>query len=359
MTGIGTSRRGLTAASVAVLLTALGAAGCGDDEGGSTSSQSPSGTGGAGGTGVGATTSGAGPASSSSGGPGGTGGGGEGGASSGQGPTSTSSGGEGGAGGSGGGPTRSAGCGLPAPASGELTIDVGGQEGSYVLSLPASYDPDVPIPLGFGFHGAGRTGPQCQAGDCAGFQSVMESEAALVYMTSIAGPSWGDDFDLNDSFFVAVLDHLLATTCIDVDRVFVAGTSSGAHFTNLLGCRHGDRLAAIAPVAGYLPESEGCVGEVAALVIHGVDDGSFDAGVTARDFWRQHSGCDAETVPPISEIHDAVVEERESHGCAEYQGCDAGVPVVWCEHSEGGYDGSTHGWPLFGGQRIWEFVSAL
>jgi hypothetical protein len=32
---------------------------------------------------------------------------------------------------------------------------------------------------------------------------------------------------------------------------------------------------------------------------------------------------------------------------------------TWCEHSEGGYDGSTHGWPLFGGQQIWDFVSAL
>jgi hypothetical protein len=99
---------------------------------------------------------------------------------------------------------------------------------------------------------------------------------------------------------------------------------------------------------------------VAALVIHGVDDGSFDGGVMARDFWAEHNGCNAgDTVPPIADIHEAVVGKPESHGCAEYQGCDPGVPVVWCEHSEGGYDGSTHGWPLFGGDRIWEFVSAL
>jgi hypothetical protein len=43
----------------------------------------------------------------------------------------------------------------------------------------------------------------------------------------------------------------------------------------------------------------------------------------------------------------------------QYPGCDARKSVVWCEHSEGGYDGSTHGWPLFGGQQIWEFVQAL
>lgn len=354
----GTSRFGSVVASSATLLATLALLACGDDSADSSSGSSESTTGATGSTGAGPATTGAGPSGSSGSGEGGDGAG-AGGASTGAETTSASSGGEGGTGGSGGGPTRSAGCGLPWPASGELTIDVDGSEGSYVLSIPAGYDPNVPLPLGFAFHGAGRTGPQCQAGDCAGFQSSMENEAVLVYMTSIAGPSWGDDFDRNDDFFVAVLDHLLATTCIDESRVFVAGTSSGAHFTNLLGCRHGDRLAAISPVAGYLPEREGCLGSPAALVIHGVDDPSFDEGVIARDFWREHDGCDDATVPPISEIHDAAVAEPESHGCAEYQGCDAGAPVVWCEHSEGGYDGSTHGWPLFGGQRIWEFVSAL
>jgi poly(3-hydroxybutyrate) depolymerase len=238
-------------------------------------------------------------------------------------------------------------------------IDVGGQMGDYVVSVPAAYDPDTAYPLGFAFHGAGRTGPQCQSGDCAGFQTVMQDEALLVYMTSIAGPSWGDDFDQNAAFFEAVLDHMLGAYCVDVDRVFAAGTSSGAHFSNLLGCRYGDRLAAIAPVAGYLPEDTGCVDFVPALVIHGYADPSFPSGEVARDFWRSQNGCSETTVPSIAEVHAAVVATEESHACAEYQGCNPGLPVTWCEHSEGGYDGSTHGWPLFGGLQIWEFVSAL
>ena len=255
-------------------------------------------------------------------------------------------------------PIGSAGCGMAAPASGELVIDIQGMQASYVLSLPPDYDPQTPYPLGFAFHGANRTGPQCQQGDCAGFQAAMENDAVLVYMTSLGGPGWTDDIDLNVAFFEALLDQLVATTCIDESLIFTAGTSSGAHFVNILGCRLGDRLAAISPVAGVLFGTE-CVGQVAALVIHGVDDGSFAAGMEARDFWRDRNHCTDVTVPPIAEIHDAVVAEPESHGCAEYQGCDAGVPVVWCEHSEGGYDGTTHGWPLFGGDQIWAFVSGL
>jgi hypothetical protein len=111
-------------------------------------------------------------------------------------------------------------------------------------------------------------------------------------------------------------------------------------------------------VAGYLPERDDC-GSVAALVIHGVDDSSFDSGMTARDFFVGQNGCSSDTVPDIPAMHQRVVESRESHECAEYQGCDPGKPVIWCEHSEGGYDGSTHGWPMFGGQAIWDFVQAL
>ncbi len=256
-----------------------------------------------------------------------------------------------------GAPIGSAGCGRAAPPSGDQVIDIDGIQATYVLSLPSDYDPQTPYPLGFAFHGANRTGPQCQQGDCAGFQTAMENDAVLVYMTSLGGPGWTDDIDLNVGFFAALLDQVVATTCIDESLVYTAGTSSGAHFVNILGCRLADRIAAIAPVAGVLFETD-CPGQVAALVIHGVDD-SFAAGMEARDFWRDQSGCDDITTPPIAEIHTAVLAEPESHGCAEYQGCDPGVPVVWCEHSEGGYDGTTHGWPLFGGDRIWEFVSAL
>jgi poly(3-hydroxybutyrate) depolymerase len=249
------------------------------------------------------------------------------------------------------------------PASGMLDIEVEGQMGQYLVSIPPGYDPETPYPLGFAFHGRNRTGPNCHDGDCAGFQEVMEDDAVLVYMTALGGMlGWEGDGEreLNVAFFEAVLAEISATTCIDESRIFAAGTSSGAHFTNILGCRFGDILLAIAPVAGYLPETE-CVDSVAALVIHGIDDYHvpFDNGEEARDFWRTRNGCSDQTEPPISDVHAMVVATDESHACATYQGCDPGLPVVWCEHSEGGYDGSTHGWPLFGGQQIWDFVQSI
>ena len=266
------------------------------------------------------------------------------------------------AGGAGGaGPTRSAGCGMANPPSGILSFRVANQDAEYQLSTPPSYDPATAYPLGFGFHGRNRTGPNCHDGDCAGFQSVMGDYAVLVYMTALGGAlGWegSGEREINVQFFEELLAHVKATYCVDEKRVFVAGTSSGAHFVNVLGCRFGDRLLATAPVAGYLPERN-CVGQIPALVIHGVDDPSFSAGVEARDFYIGRNGCESTAVPPLGPAHDSVVANRESHQCVAYQGCDPGKPVVWCEHSEGGYDGSTHGWPKFGGQQIWDFVQAL
>jgi len=260
-------------------------------------------------------------------------------------------------------PVGSAGCGRAAPATGELTLSVGRDTLQYIVSIPAAYDPSRPYPLGFGLHGANRTHANCQAGDCAGFQSVMQDDAILVYTRSVA-PGWQDSNEIRDrnlALFTAALDRMLAEYCVDAGRIFVAGTSSGATFSNILGCALGDRIRAVIPVAGGLPSRAACVGTPAALVIHGVDDPHvlFSYGEDARDAYRAANGCTSETAPPIAGLHGRVVTTRESHECADYLGCDTGLPVRWCEHSEGGYDGSTHGWPLFGGTAIWEFISAL
>lgn len=260
-------------------------------------------------------------------------------------------------------PVGSAGCGLADPQVGSLTLEVQGQMGQFIVSIPPGYDPAKPYPLGFAFHGRNRTGPNCQDGDCAGFQSVMANDAILVYMTSLGGTGWEGEGEreINVEFFEGVLAQVTSSLCVDESQVFVAGTSSGAHFVNVLGCRFGDRLLAIAPVAGYLPETENCVDKVAALVIHGFKDPhvQLSSGEKARDFWRTRNGCSDQTTPPIAEVHSAVEAAPETHASAEYQGCEPGLPVVWTEHSEGGYDDSTHGWPKFGGQMIWDFVQSL
>lgn len=261
------------------------------------------------------------------------------------------------------GPVMSPGCGSANPSTGDLQIEIQQNEAHFIVSIPADYDENHPYPLGFGFHGRDRTGPNCQQGDCAGFQAAFEDDTVLVYMTSLGGTGWEgqDERELNVTFFRTVLTRMKDEYCIDESRVFVAGTSSGANFTNVLACRFADQLLAVSPVAGGPVETDDCQGPVAALVIHGVDDYHvpFASGIEMRDLYVERNGCTDSTDVPISELHDSVVANLESHQCANYQGCPTASPVTWCEHSEGGYDGSTHGWPLFGGEAIRDFVTAL
>jgi poly(3-hydroxybutyrate) depolymerase len=275
----------------------------------------------------------------------------------------------------------SAGCSNPAPgATGAQTLTSGGQEGHYVISFPPGYDPNAPATVGFVFHGANNTEVSCfGGGNCAGVQMSMQDKAILVYPKSF-GSSWTDGTrDQNVAWFDDLLSYVKTNFCVDEHKVFVMGTSSGAHFSNILGCRRSDVLRAIAPGAGERLETSGCEDtRFAALVIHGIDDGSTGSGVPfakgeeARDFYAQRNNCSSETVPPIAQIHAEVRMLRDAaisatprgstagiFRCADYQGCDPGLPVRWCEHGEDGYDTTTHGYPVEGGPTTWDFVSAL
>ncbi|MEY2931401.1 MAG: hypothetical protein RL033_2150 [Pseudomonadota bacterium] len=266
----------------------------------------------------------------------------------------------------------SAGCnGNASPAVGGQTLMSGGQLGNYLITVPTGtspYDGNTPRALAFVFHGANNDEIACRGGgNCPGVQASMESKAITVYPKSF-GTSWTDATrDQNVTWFDDLLSFVKTNYCVDEQNVFAMGTSSGAHFSNILGCRRGDVLRAIAPGAGERLETTGCRGEVAALVIHGVDDTSvpFPLGEAARDYYAMANGCSTETVPPIAEVHAEVRAARDAmtnpgiFRCTDYQGCREGLSVRWCEHGEGGYNGTTHGYPVEGGGETWDFVSGL
>jgi poly(3-hydroxybutyrate) depolymerase len=263
----------------------------------------------------------------------------------------------------------SAGCGGAIQESGERALSVEGRERAYIASVPKAYDQKTPYPVVFGFHGKHRSHEQCRDVDCRGLHESFSEQAIMVYMKSL-GAGWyepGRAFLDNDPFFDAALERIMGEFCVDKSRVVVAGGSSGGFFANHLACTRGNQqLASIAVGGGPgAPEGTKCQAPVAALVVHGVDDPHvpFPKGEAARDAFLKRNGCTANTVPPLLEVHAKVRRERDSgqetYGCVNYQGCRQGLLVQWCEHGEGGYDGSTHGWPTFGGEMIQDFLRQL
>jgi polyhydroxybutyrate depolymerase len=318
------------------------------------------GTGGGGGTGVsGAGGSGIGGTAGvpSGGGSSGTGGGATSGGSSGAavgGASGSGTGGDAGseAGGAGGGldgAVPSMGCGMAAPPTGPLTIDVAGTMRDYILRLPDGYDPAVPHRIIFAFHGASGSAVQVDNGDppnadlepTGPYYGIKAESVDTIFVAGQAVGSWSTSTTKDVDYVKALLAQLESTLCIDESRIFATGFSMGGIMTiNNVGCRQADVFRAIAPMSGQIQDCPGTA-PIAYWSSHGTGDTTItiDKGRTARDEFVERNGCDGTTMPG----------ERE--GCVKYQGCSAGHPVEWCE-----FDG-IHEPPPFSGPAIWQFLS--
>lgn len=243
-------------------------------------------------------------------------------------------------------PIGSEGCGIPlAETTGEWlpkTVDVGGTLREYFVYLPAGYDATQPYPVVYQFHGC-STSPDKENNNVP-IQNESGADAIIVRGRAV-GDCWENAPDGPD---VAFFDALVATTeasyCADEERRFAAGYSSGSFMTHLLACVRGAELRGVASIAGGQTGS-GCTGNVAALLIHDSDDGTVNisASIGARDQYLAANGCDATTTP------------FDPSPCVSYDGCDPGLPVVWCQTA--GQDHSRQ--DELAAPAFWNFFSSL
>jgi polyhydroxybutyrate depolymerase len=230
-----------------------------------------------------------------------------------------------------------------------------------VLSVPTGYTGTTPLALVLVWHGANLSGSLAQSL----FNLESKSNGAAIFVYPDGLPIGGmTNWDLSSGsadfqFFKDLVTYVTSNYCVDSNRIFSTGHSTGAMMTNDLGCYYGDMLRAVAPVSGMPPATGGrtttCVGKVAALIAHGENDTMvpFSQGQATRDFFVSQNGCSTQTAPWAP---DTI--------CVEYQGCQPDLPVVWCVHDEG------HSWPNLtwgcdggicfdGGSAIWAFFSSF
>jgi len=334
-----------------------GAAGTGAVAGTGGLAGNPGGAGSGGGAGTAGTSGTAG--ASAAGGRGGANAGGRGGAAagaSGGGGTGT------GTGGAGGAPAKppavpSGGCGKANPQVGSSGSPLTVSGHKYYVKLPTGYDASKPFPVLFMFNPTGN--PISWAEQNAGYESNGAKAGAIrVYPHPASEASgWGAG---DVSFFMPLYDQITTNFCVDKARVFAAGESSGGDFSSILGCEHADKLRAIAPcatkdVGGYPlnATTRKCTGQVTAIVIHGKNDNVVGPanGPKTRDFYVALNHCGTTTQPV-----QGYTDERSN--CVQYQGCDAGFPVYWCQHTDPNYSNTNHGWPAFAANMTWGVFSS-
>lgn len=239
------------------------------------------------------------------------------------------------------------------------TITVGGGARTYGLFVPDGYDGRRTFPLVFVFHGDGGTG--------AGIRNSFKIEAeaaggAMFVYPDGAGKTWvidsaagiGRDVDFVD----ALAESLKQTHCVDTKKIFAAGFSKGAYFTNMLGCLSKMGLRGVIGHAGGGPfglDGSGTKFDnngqlvcpqptVAALQVQGETDGNvpLSEGTKARDHWRRVNGCQTSS------------KAFAPSPCITYDGCQAGKPEIWCQIPGLGHQI----WPTNGVKVTWDFIKA-
>src|SRR5262252_499434 len=252
-----------------------------------------------------------------------------------------------GSGGAAGGAMPSAGCTSAggAPASGRYTIDASGTSREYIIKMPASYDPKHPYRLIFAFHGMMYNDTSVDAGTAPSKEGPyygiepMAGGAAIFVAPQALSTSW---LNANDIPYVnAMISRFESQLCIDQSRIFATGFSMGAIQTIALGCAEGNVFRAIAPMSGEIMGTCAGTHRLPYWGSHGLSDPTIPIanGRMARDKFLSIDHCTSTTVAGTPS------------GCVNYQGCDSGYPVSWCE-----FDG-VHEPPPFSGEAIWAFFT--
>ena len=152
-----------------------------------------------------------------------------------------------------------------------------------LVYVPAALDPEVPAPVALL---TARRMPDTRAlneqifRDYLGMETLGDEQGWIVALP-LPGPA-GDGLNWTTSgtdaaYFDASLDLLEGLYDVDVDRIFMFGSSAGGNATVYLSYEHADRLAAIMNHAGSNPfqgnwPSTPWPDDVAGLFVHGPSD---------------------------------------------------------------------------------------
>ena len=172
------------------------------------------------------------------------------------------------------------------PGNHDLSLRFGDRTRRYIVHVPPQAREGRPLALVLSFHGGGGTGRAQQdyvrtdpLADREGFIVVYPDGTGRLrrrLLTWNAGSCCGyaRDHHVDDVGFVrALLDDLARRVPIDARRIYATGLSNGGMMSYRLAAELGDRIAAIAPIAGgMVVDSIRSPRPVPVMHIHSLDD---------------------------------------------------------------------------------------
>lgn len=216
-------------------------------------------------------------------------------------------------------------------------IDIGfdGEDRSYELHVPSSYDGRTPVPLVLNFHGLTQTGELQR--EQSKMDPKSDEEGFIVAYPNGVGNAWNSGGRIADSddvgFTRAVIEDIGARGCIDVKRVYATGMSNGGAMSHRLACEASDLIAAVAPHSGGLGlDPSDCLPSrpVPILHFHGENDtiASFEGIPADIAAWAKLNEC--------TDAGEVTFQEGDVT-CTTQSECRDGVTVTLCAASNAGH----------------------
>ncbi len=156
----------------------------------------------------------------------------------------------------------------------------------YSEFVPSSYSSKSAVPLVIALHGYSSSGKQLEG--FVNFRAVAEQREFILVSPDGTVDATGNQFwnatevccnffsevD-DDAYLISILNDMESKYSIDSKRIYFVGHSNGGFMSYRMACKHSDRIAAIASLAGatFLNSSDcGAKNPVSVLQIHGTSD---------------------------------------------------------------------------------------
>ncbi len=249
------------------------------------------------------------------------------------------------------------------------TMMFDGEEREYFLYIPESYTGDEAVPLLFDLHtDLGSKENQYQSSQ---FNLIADVENFILVTPESLIPrntrqwNYNNDPDAADDvgFINALMDLIINDYNINIDRIYVAGSSGGAVMAFNLICQSDERIAAITAVKGIMNEAVFTICDPARpipiLQMHGTADPviPYEPAVpTTIGYWVMQNQTSQN--PVIT----AVPDEYPDNGITvDYILLDDGTNGVTVEHFR--VNGAGHAWfkkpnhDVDASEEAWRFFS--
>jgi len=244
------------------------------------------------------------------------------------------------------------------PGNHHIWLDVGEHRREYLVHVPESYDGKRNVPLLFMFHGSGGSSDETyratgwniksdEKGFIAAFPNGFPNDEGMrvwndgrrIWQTSV------DDV----AFTRSMLEDLSARFRIDQKRIYVVGFSNGAGLSYRLAQDLGDRIAAIAPVAGRIPNQDPKISRpVPAFAVVGTKDGGYENDTRSAERWAAMVSCG----PAADSTHDGrylTIAWR----CPKDMEVKSTIVADWAHYWPGGT--LNKGVEMWAEEKIWRF----